>query len=47
MTWRIWQILPDWNKAILFYRLNQSKNSKQAERLDAVWKHYYKLEINE
>ena len=27
--------------------LNQNKNSKQPDRPDAVWKLYFKLEINE
>ena len=27
--------------------LNQNKNSKQVDLPDAVWKHYFTLEINE
>ena len=30
-----------------FVELNQNKNSKQADRPDAVWKLYFTLEISE
>ena len=48
MTWGVWQIFTD--DFILeskMAELNQNKNSKQPDRPDAVWKLYFKLEINE
>ena len=51
MTWRIWKIFTGWNSDCILEskmgELNQNKNSKQADRPDAILKIYFTLEINE
>ena len=53
MTWRIWQIFvhrlknSDFILESKMVELNKSKNSKQLDWPDAVWKYYFTLEINE
>ena len=46
MTWGIWQIFTGWKIAISFYNVKWSKNSKQPDRSDAMWKLYFTLETN-
>ena len=53
MTWIIWQIFVhklekcDFILESKIAELNQNKNPKQPDRLDAVWKLYFTLQINE
>ena len=48
MTWGVWQIFTgDFISESKMAELNRNKNSKQPDRPDAVWTHYFNLEINE
>ena len=53
LIWRIWQIFlcrlknSDFILESKMVELNQNKNSKQPDQLDAKWKFYFTLEINE
>ena len=47
MTWGIWQKKSDFILQSKMAELNQNQSSKQSDWLDAVWKLYFTLEINE
>ena len=47
MTWGIWQKKSDFILQSKMAELNQNQSSKQSDWLDAAWKLYFTLEINE